>query len=140
MVSSGWFLLAARADPAPTTLPSSKGRDLPALRRRKEDRGWRQTQLTGQARSARRRAAAGEEAGPDKPRYRRFQHELIVKHCGRSVLEVGAGLGEFAEHLTDLDRLVVTDIDPQRWSSCDVGSRDGQRSRYANSTSSEARA
>lgn len=55
---------------------------------------------------------AGEEAGPDKPRYRRFQHDLIVAHCGRSVLEVGAGLGEFAEQLTGLDRLVVTDVDP----------------------------
>ncbi|HEU0088270.1 MAG TPA: class I SAM-dependent methyltransferase [Pseudonocardiaceae bacterium] len=56
---------------------------------------------------------AGEEAGPDKPRYRQFQHDLIAPHCGRSVLEVGAGLGEFAEQLTDLDRLVVTDVDPE---------------------------
>lgn len=55
---------------------------------------------------------AGEEAGPDKPHYRRFQHDLIIEHCGRSVLEVGAGLGEFAEQLTGLDRLVVTDVDP----------------------------
>ncbi len=54
----------------------------------------------------------GEEAGADKPRYRQFQHDLIVEHCGRSVLEVGAGLGEFAETLTGLDRLVVTDVDP----------------------------
>jgi SAM-dependent methyltransferase len=55
----------------------------------------------------------GEEAGADKPRYRRFQHDLIAPHCGRSVLEVGAGLGEFAETLTGLDRLVVTDVDPE---------------------------
>ncbi|MGH3979728.1 MAG: class I SAM-dependent methyltransferase [Pseudonocardiaceae bacterium] len=55
---------------------------------------------------------AGEEVGADKPRYRRFQHDLIVPHLGRSVLEVGAGLGEFAEQLTGLDRLVVTDVDP----------------------------
>lgn len=54
----------------------------------------------------------GEEAGADKPRYRRFQHDLIAPHCGRSVLEVGAGLGEFAETLMGLDRLVVTDVDP----------------------------
>ncbi len=54
----------------------------------------------------------GEEAGADKPRYRQFQHDLIVAHCGRSVLEVGAGLGEFAETLTGLDRLIVTDVDP----------------------------
>ena len=53
-----------------------------------------------------------EAAGPDKPRYRRYQHELIAPHCGRSILEVGAGLGEFAEQFDDLDRLVVTDVDP----------------------------
>ena len=56
---------------------------------------------------------AGEEAGPDKPHDRRFQHDLIVAHCGRSVLEVGAGLGEFAEQLSGLDRLIVTDVDPE---------------------------
>jgi SAM-dependent methyltransferase len=53
-----------------------------------------------------------EVAGPDKPRYRRYQYELIAPHCGRSVLEVGAGLGEFAEQFGDLDRLVLTDVDP----------------------------
>ena len=47
-----------------------------------------------------------EAAGRDKPRYRRYQYELIAPHCGRSVLEVGAGLGEFAEQFDDLDRLV----------------------------------
>ena len=55
----------------------------------------------------------GEEAGADKPRYRRYQHDLIAPHCGRSVLEVGAGLGEFAEQLRGLDRLVVSDVDPE---------------------------
>jgi SAM-dependent methyltransferase len=53
-----------------------------------------------------------EEDGADKPRYRRYQYDLIRPHCGRSVLEVGAGLGEFAAQLTGLDRLVVTDVDP----------------------------
>ncbi len=53
-----------------------------------------------------------EAAGRDKPRYRRYQYELIAPHCGRSILEVGAGLGEFAEQFYDLDRLVVTDVDP----------------------------
>ncbi len=53
-----------------------------------------------------------EAAGPDKPRYRRYQYDLIAPHCGRSVLEVGAGLGEFAEQFGDLDRLIVTDVDP----------------------------
>jgi SAM-dependent methyltransferase len=53
-----------------------------------------------------------EAAGRDKPRYRRYQYELIAPHCGRSVLEVGAGLGEFAEQFDDVDRLVLTDVDP----------------------------
>ncbi len=55
---------------------------------------------------------AVEEGGADKPRYRRYQYDLIIPHCGRSVLEVGAGLGEFAAQLTDRDRLVLTDVDP----------------------------
>jgi SAM-dependent methyltransferase len=58
----------------------------------------------------------GEEGGADKPRYRRYQYELISPHCGRSMLEVGAGLGEFAALFTErdrpLDRLVVSDVDP----------------------------
>ena len=53
-----------------------------------------------------------EQGGADKPRYRRYQYDLIAPHCGRSVLEVGAGLGEFAAQFTGLDRLVVTDVDP----------------------------
>lgn len=54
----------------------------------------------------------GEEGGADKPRYRRYQYDLIAPHCGRSVLEVGAGLGEFAAQFTDRERLVVSDVDP----------------------------
>lgn len=53
-----------------------------------------------------------EQGGADQPRYRRYQLELISPHCGNTVLEVGAGLGEFAAVLTGLDRLVVTDADP----------------------------
>jgi SAM-dependent methyltransferase len=52
------------------------------------------------------------EGGADQPRYRRYQHELIAPHCGRSVLEIGAGLGEFAAQFRGLDRVVVTDVDP----------------------------
>lgn len=64
-----------------------------------------------------------EDAG-DKPRYRRYQYDLIAPHCGRSVLEVGAGLGEFAAQFAGLlrpadpgrppglERLVVSDVDP----------------------------
>lgn len=53
-----------------------------------------------------------EAAGADKPRYRRYQYDLIAPHCGRSILEVGAGLGEFAAQFDDVDRLIVTDVDP----------------------------
>jgi SAM-dependent methyltransferase len=38
--------------------------------------------------------------------------ELIRPFCGRSVLEIGAGLGEFASGLLDRDRMVLTDSDP----------------------------
>jgi SAM-dependent methyltransferase len=64
------------------------------------------------ARATGRTTGAGEEGGADKPRYRRYQYDLIAPHCGRSVLEVGAGLGEFAAQFDGLDRLVVTDVDP----------------------------
>ncbi|MEU8796533.1 class I SAM-dependent methyltransferase [Spirillospora sp. NPDC048819] len=53
-----------------------------------------------------------ESAGADKPRYRRYQFDLIAPHCGAAVLEVGAGLGEFSAQFSGLDRLVVTDVDP----------------------------
>lgn len=52
-------------------------------------------------------------SGAGQRRYRAFQHELIRPHLGRSVLEVGAGLGEFAAQLSGLERHVVTDRDPQ---------------------------
>ncbi|PXY26918.1 class I SAM-dependent methyltransferase [Prauserella muralis] len=59
-------------------------------------------------------AATGRSLESDngKPRYLAYQRELIRPHCGRSALEVGAGLGEFAEGFTGLDRYVVTDVDP----------------------------
>lgn len=54
------------------------------------------------------------EEGPGQyqRRYRAYQLELIERHCGDSVLEVGAGLGDFASQLTGLRRHVVTDVDP----------------------------
>lgn len=51
-------------------------------------------------------------SGEHQRRYRAFQFELIARHCGSSVLEVGAGLGEFASQFRALERLVVTDLDP----------------------------
>jgi SAM-dependent methyltransferase len=52
------------------------------------------------------------EGASHQPRYRRYQFDLISPHCGRSVLEVGAGLGEFATQFRSLQRLVLTDVDP----------------------------
>jgi SAM-dependent methyltransferase len=51
-------------------------------------------------------------SGAHQRRYRAFQLELIGPHCGDSVLEVGAGLGEFAAQFSGLRRHVVTDRDP----------------------------
>ncbi|WP_298182695.1 class I SAM-dependent methyltransferase [Saccharomonospora sp.] len=51
------------------------------------------------------------ESDHEKPRYLAYQRELIRPHCGRTVLEVGAGLGEFASEFTGFDRYVVTDVD-----------------------------
>lgn len=53
-----------------------------------------------------------DSSGADQRRYRAFQLEMIAPHCGPTVLEVGAGLGEFASQLTGLERHVVTDVDP----------------------------
>ncbi len=52
-------------------------------------------------------------SGADQANYRAYQYELISQHCGRSVLEVGAGLGEFASQFSGLSRHVVTDVDPE---------------------------
>lgn len=52
------------------------------------------------------------EGSHRQPRYRRYQFELIASHCGQSILEVGAGVGEFSAQFTDRERLVLTDVDP----------------------------
>lgn len=62
------------------------------------------TQATGRA--------LEESSGEDQRRYRAYQFDLIARHCGSSVLEVGAGLGDFASQFTGLSRHVVTDVDP----------------------------
>jgi SAM-dependent methyltransferase len=51
-------------------------------------------------------------SGADQRRYRAFQLEMMAPYLGTSVLEIGAGLGEFAAQLTGLRRHVVTDVDP----------------------------
>ena len=58
-------------------------------------------------------------SGADQRNYRAFQFGLISPYCGRSVLEVGAGLGEFASQFAGLERLVVTDVDPDAVAALD---------------------
>lgn len=53
-----------------------------------------------------------EGSGAHQRRYRAYQYELIARHCGPTVLEVGAGLGDFASQFSGLRRHVVTDVDP----------------------------
>jgi SAM-dependent methyltransferase len=57
-----------------------------------------------------------EDAGADQRRYKAYQLELVRPHFGTSLLEVGAGLGEFAAQMdgraAGLGRHVVTDVDP----------------------------
>jgi SAM-dependent methyltransferase len=56
------------------------------------------------------RALDGDE---DRHNYHSYQHRLIAPHCGRSVLEIGAGTGALSARFRDVDRQVVTDVDPE---------------------------
>ena len=72
------------------------------------------TGQTGQGEFSRATGRSLEDGlGAHQVNYRAYQKELIAPHCGPSVLEVGAGLGEFAVQLRGLERHVVTDVDPE---------------------------
>jgi SAM-dependent methyltransferase len=47
------------------------------------------------------------------PRYRQWEYDLVAPFLGRSVLEVGSGMGYFAEKLAEsrVERLVLSDAD-----------------------------
>jgi SAM-dependent methyltransferase len=47
------------------------------------------------------------------PRYRQWEYDLVAPFLGRSVLEIGSGMGHFSEKLVEagLDRLVLSDPD-----------------------------
>ncbi|MGH3032741.1 MAG: class I SAM-dependent methyltransferase, partial [Gaiellaceae bacterium] len=47
------------------------------------------------------------------PRYRQWEYDLVAPFLGRSVLEIGSGMGYFSEKLADrgLERLVLSDPD-----------------------------
>jgi SAM-dependent methyltransferase len=62
--------------------------------------------------------AAGEGAlenhlGGDEARnYRKYEYDMVAPHVGRSMLEIGSGLGHFSEQFSGrLDYLVVSDND-----------------------------
>lgn len=63
--------------------------------------------------------------GTEAPRYRRWEQELVAAHLGRSVLEVGSGMGHFSARLASmsLERLVLSDTEP--------GCLERLRARYA---------
>jgi SAM-dependent methyltransferase len=51
--------------------------------------------------------------GADGKKYRRYQRELIEPYIGRSILEIGSGLGDFTRQFADrTDYLAVSDSDP----------------------------
>jgi SAM-dependent methyltransferase len=63
--------------------------------------------------------AAGEGAlenhlGGDEARnYRKYEYDMVAPHVGRSMLEIGSGLGHFSEQFAgQLEYLVVSDNDP----------------------------
>lgn len=62
--------------------------------------------------SAEQAALENHLGGVDAPRYRSYQFDLVAPHCGETILEVGAGLGEFAAQFRGRRRVVVTDTDP----------------------------
>jgi SAM-dependent methyltransferase len=47
------------------------------------------------------------------PRYRKWEYDLVAPFLGRSVLEIGSGMGHFSEKLVEagLDRVVLSDPD-----------------------------
>ena len=50
--------------------------------------------------------------GEEARNYRRLEFDTVAPHVGRSLLEVGSGLGDFASQFVDrVDRLVVSDAD-----------------------------
>jgi SAM-dependent methyltransferase len=62
--------------------------------------------------------AAGERAlenhlgGDEAKNYRRYEYDMVAPHVGRSMLEVGSGLGHFSDQFSGtLDYLAVSDND-----------------------------
>lgn len=67
------------------------------------------------------RLAPGDQAGAETleimaaaPNYNTWMYDAIAPYLGRSVLEVGSGIGNMSEQMLKrgVDRLVLTDMDP----------------------------
>jgi SAM-dependent methyltransferase len=67
---------------------------------------------TGRVEGGARIHALGLEDLATAHRYRRYLFGLLAPYLGSSVLEVGAGLGDFSSQLADRERLVVSEDDP----------------------------
>jgi SAM-dependent methyltransferase len=67
---------------------------------------------TGRVEGGARIHALGLEDLATAHRYRRYLFGLLAPYLGPSVLEVGAGLGDFSSQLADRERLVVSEDDP----------------------------
>ena len=51
--------------------------------------------------------------GANGRKYREYQYELIAPFVGRSILQIGSGLGDFSRQFADrIDYLAVSDSDP----------------------------
>ncbi|HEX6467826.1 MAG TPA: methyltransferase [Streptosporangiaceae bacterium] len=51
--------------------------------------------------------------GDEARNYRKYEYDMVAPHVGRSMLEIGSGLGHFSEQFAgQLDYLVVSDNDP----------------------------
>ena len=88
--------------------------DSPSSGGRGEELGWDPNEPRGRPHEdAEPDHTLGLEVMSDAVRYRRYLLELINPHCGRTIMEVGSGLGDLADGLKDYDRLVVTDVDPR---------------------------
>ncbi|MGF7234747.1 MAG: class I SAM-dependent methyltransferase [Frankia sp.] len=84
----------------------SPGRDLP------QRGGGPMESPSGGAMSRPANALDNHLGGVEAANYRRYEFDLIAPYCGDRLLEVGAGLGDFAAQFTDLEHLVLADSDP----------------------------
>jgi SAM-dependent methyltransferase len=51
--------------------------------------------------------------GDEARNYRKYEYDMVAPHVGRSMLEIGSGLGHFSEQFAGrLDYLAVSDNDP----------------------------